>query len=476
MQAFRAAPRRLVPVLALVLAVSAVPGSEAVPAPRLLDGSPGIGDPYFPLDGNGGIDVLHYDVRDRYDFGDRRLSGRTTLEVRATEALTRFHLDLLLHVSEVRIDGDRVAFSRPNRHELRITPDAVIPPNREFAVTVRYAGRPGGLGWDGERNWLASRREVVTMNEPHMAAWWFAANDHPLDKATFDIRVTTGAEREVISNGRRVGRTKNGRLATTHWRMAQPMATYLAFFAAGDFTIRRGKDSGIPWLLAVSQRLPDQQRRSSMRAIGATGKVTGWLQKELGDYPFGSSGGLVTSLDPGFALENQTRPTYPSLTGDNRSLIVHELAHQWFGDSVSVHGWRDIWLNEGFATYMEARYDEAHGGRSTRAWLLDEYERLDGSADFWTLRVDDPGPHQIFAFPIYLRGGMTLAALRRVIGSTDFEQLLRTWVAEHSNGNVTTQQFIDLAEEVSGTDLDAFFDAWLRGDEPPAPTAANGLD
>ena len=354
MQVSRVNARRLVPALAVVLAASAVPFSSAITfAPP--EGSPGIGDPYFPLDGNGGIDVVHYDVRDRYDFRKRRLVGVTALTVKATEPLSRFNLDLLLPVSAVLIDGQRVDFDKPHQHELQITPDSTIPANEQFKVIVKYAGKPGPISYQDERNWLASRHEVVTMNEPHMAPWWFPSNDHPRDKATYDIRITTGRDREVISNGRRVSRKVNGRLATTHWHSGQPMASYLAFFAAGDFTIRRGKTGGIPWLLAVSRRLPERERSASMKAMRASGKVTVWLQKELGDYPFGSTGGLVTSLSPGFALENQTRPTYPALTNDARYLVVHELAHQWFGDSVSVRGWRDIWLNEGFATYMEAQ-------------------------------------------------------------------------------------------------------------------------
>ena len=475
MLVFRARALRLLPVLALVLVAGAVPGSSAIPVARG-DGTPGIGDPYFPLDGNGGIDVVHYDVRDRYQFGKKRLAGRTTLSVRATEPLSRFNLDFLLPVRGVLIDGARVRFTKPNRHELEITPATEIPTGDRFAVTVRYAGKPGSVSWDGERNWLASRREVVTMNEPHMAAWWFPANDHPLDKARFDIRITTGASREVVSNGRRVGRRVHGRLATSHWRSKDPMATYLAFFAAGDFTVRRGEHGGIPWLVAVSRRLPARERSASMRELKASGRVTVWLQKELGRYPFSSTGGLVTSLEPGFALENQTRPIYPPLTDDYRFLVVHELAHQWFGDSVTVRGWRDIWLNEGFATYMEARYDEAHGNGSVRSWLRREYDRFESSADFWDVPIDDPGPNRIFSYPVYQRGGMALAALRRVIGKPDFTSLLRTWVADHRDGNVASEEFIALAEQISEENLGAFFDAWLRADEPPARTAANGLD
>ena len=155
---------------------------------------------------------------------------------------------------------------------------------------------------------------------------------------------------------------------------------------------------------------------------------------------------------------------------------MHELAHQWFGDSVSVHGWRDIWLNEGFATYMEARYEESHGGRkSTRAWLMDEYDSYQDSGSFWNLPIDDPGADDIFSHAVYQRGAMALAALRRVIGTPDFTRLLRTWVAEHRHGNATTDDFTALAEQVSGEQLDAFFDAWLRADEPPARTEVNGL-
>ncbi|GAB4005870.1 M1 family metallopeptidase [Nocardioides ultimimeridianus] len=435
-------------------------------------GSAGIGDPYFPQDGNGGIDVRHYAIDDTYDFATRHLSGTTTLRIRSREALSSFHLDFLLPVTAVSVDGTAAGFSRPTPHELVVTPTTAIPSGDLFTVTVSYAGYPGNYSYAGESNWLASGSEVVAMNEPHMAPWWFPSNDHPSDKATFDVSITTDDAMQVVGNGRRISRTVSGGQATTHWREDHPMTTYLAFFAAGHFAISRGTSaSGIPWLTAVSRGLGSADFTRSRGLVNSSGRITDWLQKELGRYPFDSTGGVVTALDPGFALENQTRPTYPGRWIDHTT-VVHELAHQWVGDSVSIRRWQDIWLNEGFATYLEQRWNEAHGGISTRQWLHTAY--AEESPSFWDLSVAAPGVRHIWASAVYQRGAMTLAALRDRIGRADFRTVLRTWVAQHRYGLGTTAQFERLAQRVSGQRLGGFFTAWLDTLARPARTSANG--
>ena len=453
----------------------AVPGAPAAPVAEDRPGSAGIGDPYFPLDGNGGIDVRHYDVRVAYDFDTAVLRGRTTVTLTARRDLPRFNLDLLLPVRSVRVDGEPAAFTKPDEHELQITPTRPLRRGESVEVVVAYAGEPGPITYAGERNWLADEHEVVAMNQPHMAPWWFPANDHPRDRARFDVHVTVPREQEVVGNGRLVGRTVDGPLATTHWRAADPMASYLAFFAAGDFETASGTRKGLPWYVAVSERLSSDQQRRAMRLMRRTPQVTSWLERRLGRYPFESTGGLTTSLDPGFALENQTRPTYPALGRDAQVILVHELAHQWFGDSVTVDGWRDIWLNEGPATLFEVLWTEAHGGPSGQQWLEQAYADLATNPYFWQVRVDDPGATQIFGAPVYRRGAMALQALRARIGQPAFDRLLRDWVRTHRGRTGSTPEFTALAEQVSGTDLDGFFDAWLRGTTPPARTAENGF-
>jgi aminopeptidase N len=200
-----------------------------------------------------------------------------------------------------------------------------------------------------------------------------------------------------------------------------------------------------------------------------------WLRSQLGPYPFSTTGGVVTSLNPGFSLENQTRPTYPGLGRGSTSLMVHELAHQWLGDSVSVRNWRDIWLNEGAATFMEVRYAETHGGRSAHRWLMDRYLSTPASDPFWNLAIGDPGADRIFDFRIYLRGGMALQALRQRIGNADFWAVMRSWVRSNRIGNGSTAEFQAVAERLSGANLDGFFDAWFFTPTKPARTRANGL-
>ncbi len=442
---------------------------------RPVAGSDGIGDSYFPLDGNGGIDVLRYRIQDRYRFPTKRLSGRTVLTVEATEDLSSFNLDFLLPVRRVKVDGVRAAHDRPRRHEVEITPAQPIASGDTFEVAVSYDGRPQRLGYLGEKNWLADRHEVVTMNQPHMATWWFPSNDHPSDKALMDISITVPRGKQVFANGDRVSIRREGGLATHRWRADEPMSTYLAVFAAGDFQVDSGVRNGLPWRAIVSKQMSRDARQDNLALMRQTPRVVDGLEEDLGDYPFSQVGGLVTGLDVYFALENQTLPTYPVTGRGYTWLVVHELAHQWFGDSVGLRRWKDIWLNEGAATFMEIRWEETHGGRSGAEWLRSAYDSRPAGSAFWDLEIGDPGADHIFAGPVYTRGGMTFQALRNRIGEADFWTLLQTWVGDNRHGLGTREAFEELAEEVSGEDLRQFFRAWLDVGRKPADVAANGL-
>jgi aminopeptidase N len=460
------------PALALALGAALLPaGAQAAPSA----GADGIGDAYFPLDGNGGIDVVSYDVNDRYRFGTRKLTGHTTLVVDATQDLTSFHLDFLLPVKSVRVNGVVAGFSKPRQHELEVTPTLPLVDGDRFEVRVAYAGHPERYKYVGERNWLATKHEVVAMNEPHMAPWWFPANDHPLDKAVVDVRIRVPHGREVISNGELLGREVGRHSTQWHWRADEPMVPYLAFFAAGDFAIEKGKHHGLPWLVAVSERLGERDQAASMRLMRKTPAVVAGLEKDLGDYPFSVVGGLTTGLDPGFALENQTRPTYPAVGGHATSLVVHELAHQWFGDDIAVEQWSDIWLNEGFATFMEWRWAESHGRRSADDVFRSYYANVDATSGFWKVPVADPGADKVFDAAVYGRGAMALQALRNRVGDEAFWRVVRTWIREQRGGNGSTAEFEEVAARESGQDLASFFDAWLRTPTKPAATATNGL-
>jgi aminopeptidase N len=315
------------------------------------------------------------------------------------------------------------------------------------------------------------------MNEPHMAPWWFPANDHPADKARMTIAVTVPRADQVVANGVLVSeRHRQGR-TTVHWRAVEPMAPYLAFFAAGDFETRSGSCHGITNFVAVSKSRPVYARGEAAKQLAdQTCTIITAFENVLGPYPFSAMGGLVTSLPVAFALENQTRPTYPATAGPSRALVAHELAHQWFGDSVSVSAWRDVWLNEGFAEFLQTYYvTEVLGGRSMQDWLVDTYQAFSSEKGPWTLSIDDPGPTRLFDGAVYLRGSMAVQALRHRIGDVAFWTLLRTWLSQRAHGNGSVADFEALATSVSGQDLTAFFDAWLSARVAPAQTADNGL-
>jgi hypothetical protein len=200
------------------------------------------------------------------------------------------------------------------------------------------------------------------------------------------------------------------------------------------------------------------------------GEMLSFLAGYFGPYPFSTGGGIVQTRRLGFALETQTRPIYSpeffvEVPGGTTG-VVHELSHQWVGDSLSIRRWRNIWLNEGFATYVEWLWSEHEGGPTPPQIFDNFYENLPD--DFWALPIGDPGPRHVLDVEIYWRGGMTLQALRETVGDDDFFTILHRWTTRHAGGNVSTAQFIALAERVSGRDLDGFFHRWLFAHRRPA--------
>lgn len=669
----------------LVVATSGCAALRSVPQFR--PGAAGIGDAYFPLDGNGGYEVSHYGLELAYDPGTDALDGVATLDVTATQDLARFDLDLDgLTVRSVTVDGVTVAFRRRNG-ELKITPPQGIRTGRRFEVVVSYDGVPRPLPADEGGGVVPTADGVLVAGQPHAASTWFPVNDHPRDKAAYDIAITVPEGLEAVANGALVSHDTTAGETRWVWSAPAPMASYLALFAVGEFRLTEyhddgGRPGGIDYVDAVDPHLgarlrahggirfavsqagqPTYKRLRRTIAVprggatlsffvnrdteadydhvfveahtagrddwttladanghtvtdpgsacpdwlelhpflthyqthdgadgcapmGATGTWTGasgrsddweqwnvnlapfagttielsisyasddgvqgpgvavddievstgqgttsfeadgnvmdgwvvpgaprgsvtnvndWIvgtaeagpapvgvgvrqslerQPEIvafladlfGPYPFADAGAIVDDVpDLGFALETQTRPVYaPDYFNDREegdATVVHELTHQWFGDRLALPAWRHIWLNEGFASYAEWLWSD-HEGLGTTQEIFDDLFATPAADPFWSLEIGDPGADDLFDDAVYERGAMTLHALRREVGETDFFDILRRWASAPPGRTATTRNFIALAERVSGQELSPLFHEWLRTTDKPALTAA----
>jgi aminopeptidase N len=326
---------------------------RAAPAP----GGPGIGDPYYPDYGNSGYDVSHYDIRLRYTPATDRLTGTTTILASATQDLSSFHLDFVLDVSSVQVNNRPATFAREGDHELVVTPARTISNGGAMTVVVQYAGVPSTKVAAGYTAWVRTPDGAMAVGEPEIAWWWYPSNDHPLDKATFDVSVSVPEGVEAISNGTMPRPPVRETLGYTRWswRSLKPQATYLTFLTVGQYDVTTDTTAnGQPVYNAYSQLLSPDFRDAAQASVERTAEITDWESTVFGPWPFEARGGVVAPPGTlGFALENQTRPNYSAAffrRGSNTSVIVHENAHQWFGDSVSVASWQNIWLNEGFAS------------------------------------------------------------------------------------------------------------------------------
>jgi hypothetical protein len=680
-------------VAAIAICLSVVPIASAAPPSPFPAGSSGLGDPYFPLDGNGGYDVQHYDLALTYDPDTDRLTGIATITARATQNLSAFNFDFIgMRLRSLTVNGASAKTVRKGQ-ELTVKPQAGLTNGSTFTVVARYDGVPEPIVEEGlgELGFLPTEDGAIVQGEPHVAATWFPANDHPRDKASFTFHITIPTGLEAIANGVLVNQQADGAWTTWNWNAVEPMVPYLAMMVIDDLEMRDYVVDGIAYWDAIdadlmaqvappvspvagsqfmwSQRgepaykrltrtisvpaggatvsfqvnrdtefffdflfvesrtaggndwttLPDLNGHTSQdfgecpfitdvnpfllhyltpvvvhagnphtpdddtftcdptgttgtwnavsgagedwetwtvqladagdaprqvelsityasdffvqgRGVivdeivvstgeGSTGfeddgdtfdgwttpaapdpdqpnpntwipsgfvphvpgpgegallsfdrqpEIIAWEAGLFGAYPWSASGGVVQEGAVGFALENQTRPVYsPFFFGEegNDFVVVHELAHQWFGDDLAVDAWNETWLNEGFATYTEWMWGE-HEGFFTPQDAWDDLTSIPADEGFWDLPIGDPGIENIFAGQIYDRGALTLHALRLEVGDTLFFQILPAWVAEQAGGTVSTREFIDLAESIANEDLDPLFAEWLSAGKP----------
>ncbi|WP_411080317.1 M1 family metallopeptidase [Streptomyces sp. cmx-18-6] len=461
-------PSALAATLLLAIPASASSGSV---------GAPGIGDSYYPASGNGGYDVSHYDLRLKYQPKTDLLEGTATILATTTQELTRFNLDFGLAVSEVRVNGKKADFATSGDQELEITPAAPLAKGKDVSVVVRYAGKPSELKINGWTAWARTPDGGVAAQEPESAVWWYPSNDHPLDKATYDISVSVPDGTQAISNG--VLQSQSSKLGWTrfNWRSDKPQATYLSTLAVGKFHITTDRTAdGLPVLNAYSKDL-GADAGAARASVERTTEVAEWLTEVFGPYPFNALGGYVPNVTSGFALETQTRPFYSPrqfANGANVSVVVHEIAHQWYGNSVSVDGWKDIWINEGFARYSQWLWSEKEGEGTAQELADYVYAQHPANDPFWKVKPGDPGPDKQFDIAVYDRGALALQALRNRVGDETFFALLKGWPTEKAHANATVGDFLRYAERVSGKPLAALFDTWLYQPKRPALPAAAG--
>ncbi|KUJ66434.1 metallopeptidase [Streptomyces albus subsp. albus] len=432
-------------------------------------GAAGVGDPLFPSQGNGGYDVTHYGLTLDYQPDSGRLKGSADITARATGDLRSFNLDLDgLRVRDASVDGVTAKVSR-HGSELTITPKSPLAKGRIFRTDIRYDGKPKTLrDPDGSvEGWVQTDDGAVGLGEPNGSMTWFPANNHPSDKAAYDISVTLPDNgKSAVSNGELTSREVTGDHRTFSWRMSEPMASYLVTVAIGDFQITdTTTDSGLPEYDAV-----DYDELDKSAEVGdQVSEILGWETKLFGPYPFSTTGVIVDhnpSVD--YALETQSRPYFHA--APDPAFLVHEFAHQWFGDSVTPRTWKDIWLNEGFATYAEWLWEEKKGGRDTDRIFRDMYSGKDRESEgIWAFPPGNPpSGTKVMDSPVYGRGAMVLHKLRKAVGDDTFFGILRSWTAAHRHGTADTRQFIALCEKKAHRDLGPLFDVWLYGKGKPA--------
>jgi aminopeptidase N len=472
--------RHIVALALTALAVGALAGPAQArryqpPSP----GAPGVGDRLFPGLGNGGYDAKHYRLALTYPTSapQQDVNGRVTMVARATQSLSSFNLDYADGtVSDVEVNGRDAAYVLEGE-ELVITPGRAIRKGRRFVVMVDFVGGPDVPVDELPFGWFTTVDGSVTAGQPDRGHWIYPVNDHPVDKATYTIKLDVPEGVTAVASGvLRWSRTDAGRTVSLYV-MDEPMASELTQIAVGDLSvIDRGRASGVDLRDVVANACAEQAEPS----LAKTPDHMRWMVDRVGRYPFDNYGLLVANQTFQYALETQTLSLTPCLVYDPEQIPpelvevvnVHELAHQWFGDSVAPESWSDLWLNEGHATWYEWTYDDEFFGNELEPRLRAAYEQGDiWRTEFGPVALPASGDFDVLFSPnVYDGGAVVLYALRQVIGDETFRELERRWAQRYAGKSVGTDEFIAFASRVAHRDLHAFLGDWLYGAvTPPMP-------
>ncbi len=418
-------------------------------------------DPYAPQSGDPTFRVLEYRLTLRYRVPTNRLDGEATILAVANEPLDSLRLDLVgLKAERVRVDGEKRTTFRQGNRRFTVTPTAAIAAGQEFRVSVRYSGSPGPRSsrW-GQVGWEHLEDGILVASQPVGAPTWYPCNDRPADKARYRIQLTLEEGYTVAATGRLESSVGSSGRATWTFVDDLPTASYLVALYIGRYRTKALPLGAVPGTLYH----PAEMRGRILTDLAGLPGMMALFERCFGPYPMGSYDVVVTPDELEIPLESQGMAVFGANhldgAGSSERLVAHELAHQWFGNSVGISRWQDIWLNEGFCCYAEWLWSEESGVLSAHQQAKHHHALL---ADLpQDLVTSDPGADRMFDDRVYKRGALTLHALRRVVGDEVFFAILRRWCELKRHATGCTAEFIALAQELSGVELGLLFSQWL---------------
>ena len=476
----RSVPRS---IAAALVAVSVAAAGVILPTAAVADPElPAPAADIFPNVGTSDFDVQHYDVDMDYRANDD-ISAVTTVIATAARSLDTIRLDFEgLTVDRVRVNGRDAVFSReddyPNTlHKLVVTP--ATPVSGAFSVEVTYHGAPQRHqdpdgSWEG---WMPTGTGVAALGQPVGTMTWLPSNNTVGDKATYSIDVTAptqsgGQDLSVASSGNLVGRTAVDADRTRwSWDVGVPLSTSMLVLSVGQFdvvesTITLASGRTLPEWSFIAKGASADERAYIEYLRGRFTLMLDWLETKLGPYPGESTGLIWDRAGVGYALETQDRPFFDGWISE--SVLLHEFAHMWLGNSVSPETWSEIWLSEGAAVFFEAYYAREVLGQGDDPRRIASNAVKNEGADRWkTPSVGWTDPRSLYGWQSYTRGSYVYSALMNALESEGFDEVMKAWATTHRTSSVVTADFIQLASDVSGRDLSRTLTQWIVGDSVP---------